>query len=103
MKEVRLNDIGVEFLITIKDLEGVIVDLSTVTVKRFDFVKPSGTYIARTPDFYTDGTDGILKYLSINGDLDQEGIWQLQAHIEFSSTSYTSTITKFRVTDILSD
>lgn len=78
--EIRLNDIGLDFIITIYS-GGSIKDLSTFTTKQLIFRKPSGTSVTKTADFITDGTDGQIRYLTLAGDLDETGIWKIQARI----------------------
>lgn len=94
--EIHKNDIGTEFRCTIKDDESV-VDVSSVTLKQLLFKKPDGTVLTKTASFYTDGTDGIITYASIDGDLDQCGLWELQGYVEFGSTEFHSDIKNFMV------
>jgi hypothetical protein len=95
--EIHKDDIGVVFEFTVKDQDGVVVDVSGASTKTFIFDKPDGTNVNKTASFGTDGTDGILTYTTVSGDLDQIGIWHHQAHVVIPSGDFHSDITEFRV------
>ena len=61
------------------------------------FKKPDGTTLTKAGTFVTDGLDGQLKYVSVNGDLDQFGAWQLQAYIVVPGFDGHSSISNFEV------
>ena len=85
--QVHLNDIGTIFKLTLKD-GVVIVDLSSATTKEIIFKKPDNTFVTQTARFLDgtgDGTDGIIEYVSISGDLNVVGNWVLQAHVVLTS------------------
>lgn len=95
--EIHISDISCRFLITIKDGD-TIVDLSSATLLRIIFHKPDATVATKTATLYTDGTDGIIYYNTITGDLDQAGVWKFQAYIEFGSGGkFHSDIGRFTV------
>jgi hypothetical protein len=94
--EIHVNDVGTQFRLTIKD-DGEIVDISSVTEKIIHFRKPNGTCVEKEASFLTDGTDGILTYLSQDGDLDMAGKWKIQAFVDFGSTEFYSNIDSFKV------
>jgi len=78
--EVHQNDFGTIFRITISDGDDS-VDISSATTKQITFRKPDGTVVTQTAAWYTDGTDGILQYTTVDGDLDTVGFWKIQARI----------------------
>lgn len=94
--EIHLNDIGTEFRILIKDGDEI-VDLSTATIINIIFRKPNGDVNTVEAVLYTDGTDGLIKYNAILGDLDQSGVYKIQAYVEVGSGNYSSSIGQFRV------
>jgi len=94
--EIHLNDIGTEFRCTIKDCSTV-VDVSTVTTKELIFVKPSGERLTKTASFYTDGTDGIITYTSVSGDLNECGLWSIQGFVIIGTGEFHSNIRNFKV------
>ena len=94
--EVHVNDIGTEFRIQIMD-DGSIVDLSGAYVLNIIFKKPSGVSITVTADLYTDGTDGIMYYNAVAGDLDEAGIYKIQGYVEIGAGAFYSSIGSFKV------
>lgn len=95
--EIHINDIGTVFQVTIKDENEDIVDISSATVKNLIFQKPDGSTITKSASFVTDGTDGLIKYTTVSGDIDSYGNWKLQAFIDLGDTELYSDITKFTV------
>lgn len=96
--EIHYLDIGTAFDLTIQNLDGV-VDISSATTKTIKFRKPNGTVVDQPGVFKTDGTDGILRYVSILDDLDKVGTWRLQAFVTLISPagSWHSNIDEFDV------
>ncbi len=98
--EIHKDDIGTDFQISVKD-GGTAVDLSTATTKDIIFGKPDGTGITHAASFLTPpGSDGVLRYKSVAGDLTPAGIWTLQASVVIpSSGTWKSDVHSFRVHD----
>lgn len=94
--EIHVGDIGTAFDVTLYDGDDV-VDLTGYTSLIFNFIKPDGTCMPKTAVPKTDGTDGILRYITIIGDLDQAGTWILQAVVELPTGKWSSDTTKFKV------
>ena len=99
--EIHLNDIGTLFKLTIKDCSGAIVDISTATSNIIKFKNPSGDTIAKTGSFFTDGTDAISTYTTVDGDLNEIGTWKVQAKVTLPTGTWNSTIETFKVYDNL--
>lgn len=95
-KEIHIGDIGTAFQVTLYDCDTV-VDVSSATTVEIIFLKPDGTKVTQTASFVTDGIDGVIQYLSQNGDLDQSGGWKLQAHIVLPTGEWWSDTDKFKV------
>jgi hypothetical protein len=96
-EEIHIGDVGTKFLITVKN-DGVVVDISSATVKEIYFEKPDGTTLTKTASFETDGTDGKIYWTtSAAGDLDIEGMWKIQAKIAITGGSWKTEIGSFRV------
>ena len=95
--EIHLNDVGTVFKITIKDQDGSVVDVSSASVKQIWLGKPKGGKLTKTAEFDTDGTDGVIKYTSISGDLNVTGTWEIQAHVTTPAGTWHSTIDTFEV------
>lgn len=99
-EEIHVNDIGTVFLITVKDCVSgteTTLDVSTATTLQFILLSPSDVTKTKTAVFDTDGTDGKIKYTTINGDLDEPGTWKLQARIVMGGGDWKSDVTSFRV------
>ena len=99
INEIHLNDIDTVFEAEIRDNTDAVVDISTSLnfIKNFLFCKPDTTVIIRTGIFTTNGTDGLLRYTTVTGDLDAVGIWNYQIDIEISGGHWHSDVTTFNV------
>jgi len=95
--QIHVGDIGSQFLITIKDQNDVVVDISSATTKQIIFQSPSRTDKTRTASFYTNGSDGKIVYSLIDGDIDIEGVWKYQSKIVMPSGTWFTNIEEFRV------
>lgn len=95
--EVHVGDIGTAFRTTIYDQSSGIVDISTADSKYLIFKKPNGTVVQESASFLTDGTDGIIQYVSVSGFIDQPAVWQLQGYVTFPGGSWKTDIYEFRV------
>lgn len=97
MCEIHLGDTGTAFRVTIVDCDSSAIDLSTATTKEILFSKPNGQVVSKSADFYTNGTDGIIQYVTESGFLDQPYLWQLQAYVVTPAGSWKSNIYEFKV------
>jgi hypothetical protein len=95
--EIHVGDVGTTFIVTIKDENDEVVNISASTTRDLIFQKPDGELLTVAGTFVTDGTDGQLKYITVSGDLNQQGKWQLQAHVVLTAGSWKSDIYKFTV------
>lgn len=88
---IHVGDVGTIIRLTIVEKDEVTpVDVSTSTLRKFYFLKPSGLKVNKTAVFNTDGIDGKLKYVVVAGDLDEAGTWQVQAYVEIGAANYWS-------------
>lgn len=102
--EIHLGDIGTTFRLTIVDCDDVAIDISTATVMSIIFKKPDGSTVSKVGTFYTNGTDGIIDYITLSGDLDvanEEIPWKIQAKVTLSTGTWSSDIGEFIVYDNL--
>ena len=67
--EIHKNDIGTVFKVTIKD-SAAVVNVSTATTKQIILKKPSGTKLTKDASFFTDGSDGIITYTTVRGNVE---------------------------------
>lgn len=93
--EIHIGDIGTEFVITLYD-STTILDVSGASVTIY-LKKPSGTTLTKAASLYTDGTDGKVKVSSASGDLDEGGLWTVQAKVAESGNTWYSDVGRFRV------
>lgn len=95
--QIHVGNKNVDFVITITE-DCTAIDISGATAKTIYFTKPSGAVLIKTALFVTDGTDGQIHYASESGDLDEGGMWKIQAFVELGSGSaYNSVIKTFKV------
>ena len=95
-QEVHLNDIGTALRVTIEE-DGAALDISTATTKQILLVKPSMTKLTKTAVFVTDGTDGVIEYVTIAGDLDELGNYSIQGYIVMTGWTGHSEVKQFKV------
>lgn len=100
VNEIHQNDIGTQFRVTVYDGDTV-VDISGATTKTIKFQKPSGTVVSKTASFVTSGTDGVMQYATVAGDLDEVGGWLAQAYLVLADWTGHSDICQFEVHDNL--
>ena len=99
-QELHYNDIGTTFSITVKDcISGTATpfNLSSATDLELIFNSPSGVVKTKTASFVTDGSDGKIKYITVDGDLDEVGLWRLQARVVLPLGSWSTDIGTFKV------
>lgn len=82
--DVQEGDIGTVFEITLKDGDAVL-PIDSATLMRMIFRKHDGAILEKPASFTTDGLDGKLQYVTVEGDLDQAGEWKVQAYVELPS------------------
>jgi hypothetical protein len=95
--EIHMNDIGTQFILTIKDQDGNIVDLSTCLSKSVIFQKPDLSSHTKAATFVTNGSDGKIYYTATSGDIEQDGFWRIQGRVEFATGIWSTNTTQFIV------
>jgi len=98
MNEISKNDIAVDIVLTIEE-DSATLDISDASSKSIIIQKPSGTSNTYTASFSTDGTDGKIYYSTVSGDLDEVGLYKVQALVVITGGTYRSEIKKFKVRD----
>lgn len=94
--EIHEND-TTEFDVTIQDQNGNIVNLAGATTLNFLFQRPDGSFFTAAGSLFTDGTDGIVRYITLNTDLNQVGYWRYQVFTVIGSNENYTDITRFQV------
>ena len=100
--DIHVGDVGTRFRVTIKDIDPdtgieVVVDISLATTKEVRFRAPSGARKDCPATFLTDGTDGILEYHTVQGDMDEAGRWSYQAFLDLVAWQGHSALDFFQV------
>ena len=94
--EIHQNDVGTQFLVTVKDGSSA-VNISSATTKQLIIKKPSGTKLTKTATYSTDGADGKIYYNTVADDLDEAGTYKLQGKVVISDGTFYTDITTFKV------
>ncbi len=99
VEEIHKGDIGTVIEITLKN-GATPVDISGATTKSIKLKKPvSATVLTKAAAFTTDGTDGKLQHTTISGDLDEVGVWEVQAYVVLAGGTWSSNIVDMSVFD----
>ena len=94
--EIHKGDIGTQFTVTVQD-GTTVVDISTASTKQLIFKKPGGTILTKSTSFVTEGTDGKMQYVSVDGDLSDDGVWKMQGKVIIGGNTFSTDITSFKV------
>lgn len=94
--EIHVNDIGTQLIMTVKD-DGAIVDISGATLLQVILKKPDGQTYTKTGTLYTNGTDGKMYYISVNGDFSAAGNYKIQGKVTIPGGTYYTSISDFKV------
>lgn len=92
-----VGDVGTVFRFTIQDQACAVVDLSTQTELKMFFKRPDGQSLERNAALFTDGTDGIITYTTVSGDLSLEGRWSVQGRVAIATGTFHTTVEHFEV------
>ena len=101
MSDLHKGDIGTAIQVTVT-LEDGTTDISAATTRTIKVRRPDGTTASWTASFDTDGTDGVLTYTTIAGDLPQAGAWSGQAYLVFPTGTWHSEPFDFTVGEVIS-
>lgn len=97
--EIHEDDIGTSFRLTVYDCQDppVAIDVGVASVMEVKFRRPDYSAFTRTGTLYTDGSDGIIEYVTIAGDLDAEGTWSIQAVVTLPTGIWNSSVESVKV------
>lgn len=95
--EIHVGDIGTQFKVTITDSSNVARDISDATTKQLILKAPSASKKTKNAGFFTDGSDGIILYTTVSGDLDECGTWKIQGYVITPSGEWHTEYESFRV------
>ena len=95
--EIHQNDIGTEFQVTILDNDDNALDISDATALAIVLKGPDGTSSSKTATFVNTGTDGLITYTAVSGDLGLIGTWKIQGIVTVGTNIWYSNIESFKV------
>lgn len=96
-QKIHMGDVGTVFEVQILQPDDTIYSLEGAQTLTFTFQRPDGTFLTVAGALTTDGTDGKVQYITVAGDLNQEGIWLYQVYIEKDPVIKHTDVSKFRV------
>lgn len=101
-EKIHINDIGTSIRIRVQE-NNKDIDISSATTLQIKLKKPSGTLDTHVASFVTDGTDALMHYITLAGDLDEIGTWRVQGFVIFPSSSgeFNTDVDSFKVLDNL--
>lgn len=97
MTTIRLNDEGTTLRGTVYNETGGVEDISSATTKNFIFRKPDGSILTKAGSFATDGSNGVLTYIFVAGDLNTSGRWEVEIQVILASGKWLTNIGEFYV------
>ncbi len=95
-EKIHFGDIGTSIRIKIQE-DNVDIDVSTATSMQIFLKKPSGTTTTKTASFFTDGTDALIEYVSVSGDIDEIGTWKIQGWVSLPAGDFFTEVASFKV------
>lgn len=95
------NTIGLAIIATVVDQAGVVINVASATVMNIILTDPNKVKTTHTAVLSTDGTDGKIQYVTIDGDLSIAGLWQGQGYVEVGTFKGYTEKSSFRVIDNL--
>ncbi len=99
--DIRIGDVGTVFRLKIVDEVEDVVNISSATDMVVRFNKPDEVAVDKVGTFTTDGADGYMQYVAVDGDLDVPGKWRIQAIITTPLGEWSSEIETFWVKENL--
>lgn len=96
VRKIQVDDSGAQFRLTIKRGDET-ADVSAVLARSMTFTRPDGSTLQRDANFHTDGSDGVICYTTVAGDLNAAGEWSVQALVDLGDSDFRSEVHSFTV------
>ena len=93
---IQVGDSGTELILKVRE-GGRRMDLAAATTTRLVLTKPDGNVLVRDAALLKDGRDGALLYVTGPGEIDQPGLWHLQAELAVGAWSGRTSRAALRV------
>ncbi len=98
--EVHVGDIGTKLILEVTE-DGAVFDISAATTMKIRLKDPNDVVVEEDAVFATDGTDGLMQYVTVADDLDVAGVWEIQGYLVTPSGTWTSSKKQFQVKEVL--
>ena len=102
---VHVGTLGFDIVVQFLNCDGSVLDLlaENYSVLSLLLKSPSGVKTTKVASFVTDGSDGLIHYLTVAADLNEAGVWKLQGKVEDVGPSKTlySEVGSFKVKENL--
>ncbi len=95
-ERIQVEDTGTSIRIRVQE-DNADIDISTATDMQIFLKKPSGTTETKTGSFVTDGTDALMHYVSVSGDIDEVGTWKAQGWVSLPQGDFFTEVASFKV------
>lgn len=96
----QVGAVGLTIRVTVKDQDQAPVDLTATTVRKIYLRRPNGRVSTFDASLVGPGTNGVMAYVTVAGDLDIHGDWTIQARVTTGTTlDYFSEVQPFRVAE----
>ena len=95
-EKIHLNDVGTSIRVRVQE-DNANVDISTATTLLIFLKKPSGITTQYTANLVNDGTDGLMHYVSVSGDIDEIGSWRGQGFVVLPQGEFFTACQSFKV------
>lgn len=83
------NDVGLQLIYQFVDVDGNPINIAAAQGLTLKLGYPDGTSADKTATLLTDGTDGKIYYITLNGDLNQFGSYKVQGKFSSSGKAYS--------------
>ncbi len=94
--EIHVNDVGTKIVIIVYDGDDI-VDLSAATGLTIQIKTPDGTVMMKVAELDTDGTDGAMRYYTLDGDFTVAGAYSIQGIVNIAGGTFHTDAQMFRV------
>ena len=95
----QVGNVGTRLLLHVVDQYGAPLDLSAATALWMFLRNPADRLLKKAATPLTTGTDGIIQYTTVAGDIDLAGDWQVQALAVLGPKSFYSNTVRMPVKD----
>lgn len=96
--DMQYNDIGVPLVLRIHRKNGdTEVLMGSASDMYIILLPPSGAHRVKAASFHTDGSDGMIEYETVSGDLNQQGRWGIQGLFTLGTKTVRTSVRHFNV------